>query len=75
MITWYLLFDSGCQVCSSLADAIREETQGQLIPRSLREKDVQDILDSTCPGWHFEPMLLAVDAVRNRVFTRMRMYQ
>ena len=47
----YLLFDSGCTLCTGLAHDIERESGGQLIARSLREAEIKALLDQTRPGW------------------------
>lgn len=54
----FLLFDSGCSLCSALASEIERETDGWLTARSLRDQEVQAWLDRAQPGWHWEPTLL-----------------
>jgi hypothetical protein len=57
----YLLFDSGCSLCSNLAQSVQAESNGMLTARSLREPAIQAILNEVKPGWKWEPMLLEVD--------------
>jgi len=57
----YLLFDSGCSLCSSIARKVEDVTAGKLVARSLRDPDVRSILDEVNPGWRWEPMLLEVN--------------
>lgn len=68
-MTHYLLFDSQCLSCSSLAQAIESESQGWLAARSLHEAEMQALLNRARPGWKWEPTLLEVDGERVRVFT------
>ena len=65
----YLLFDSGCQTCSSLAQLVADESQGWLEIRSLREPAMQELLNRARPGWKWEPTLLALDGAQVDVFT------
>jgi len=69
----YLLFDSGCSLCTSIARRVEEASEGKLIARSLRDPDVRSILDETKPGWRWEPMLLEVDGERRRVYAGVGM--
>ncbi|MBI1299779.1 hypothetical protein GC175_33050 [bacterium] len=57
----YLLFDSGCSLCSNLAQSVQAESNGLLTARSLREPAIQAILNEVKPGWQWEPMLLEMD--------------
>jgi len=57
----YLLFDSGCLVCSGLAAEIEQAGGGWLGVRSLRSAEVQRHLDRAAPGWKWVPMLLEID--------------
>ncbi|RMH43801.1 MAG: hypothetical protein D6694_06625 [Gammaproteobacteria bacterium] len=64
----YLLFDSGCSLCTSLARQVEEAADGKLTVRSLRDPEVRSILDEVKPGWRWEPMLLEMDGDRRRVY-------
>ncbi len=68
-MTHYLLFDSQCLACSSLAQAIEGESQGWLAARSLHDAEMQGLLNRARPGWKWEPTLLEVDGERVRAFT------
>ncbi|HVF14667.1 MAG TPA: hypothetical protein VM942_08715 [Acidimicrobiales bacterium] len=63
----YVLFDSGCLVCSGMAHDIEHAAGGWLSVRSLRSAEVQRHLDRAAPGWKWEPMLLELDADDVRV--------
>lgn len=52
-----LLFDSGCQSCSSIADEVQALADGWLTVRSLRDAEMRAVLDEARPGWRFEPTL------------------
>lgn len=67
----FLLFDSGCSLCTDLARAVQCESRSQLKGRSLREPDIQILLDRSRPGWRWEPTLLEVDGENVKVFTRL----
>jgi hypothetical protein len=69
----YLLFDSGCSVCTRLAEDIEQASDGWLMARSLRDPDVKTLLDAARPGWRWEPTLLEVTDGRPRVFTGIAM--
>lgn len=69
----YLLFDSGCSLCTSLARQVEEVADSRLVARSLRDPDVRLILDEAKPGWSWEPMLLEVDGERRRVYAGIGM--
>lgn len=57
----YLLFDSGCSVCTQIAKEVEDETSGKVTHRSLREPQVQKMLQTIKPDWQWEPMLLQTD--------------
>ncbi|MDQ3695702.1 MAG: twin-arginine translocation signal domain-containing protein [Chloroflexota bacterium] len=65
----YLLFDSACAACSSLAIDIARETDGILAVRGLHEPFIQDALNRGRPGWRWEPTLLETDGDIIRVST------
>ena len=46
----YLLFDSGCLFCTSLAHKVEEAADGQLTARGLGDPDARSILDDVKPG-------------------------
>ncbi len=69
----YLLFDSGCSVCTRLAEDIERTSDGWLAARSLRDPDVKALLDAARPGWRWEPTLLEVTDGHPRVFTGVAM--
>jgi hypothetical protein len=69
----YLLFDSGCSVCTRLAEDIERASDGWLMARSLRDPEVKTLLDAAQPGWRWEPTLLEVTDGRPRVFTGIAM--
>jgi predicted DCC family thiol-disulfide oxidoreductase YuxK len=57
----YLLFDAGCIVCNSIAQAIELAAKGWLVARSLSDQEVQKQLAQAKPDWKWEPTLLEVD--------------
>lgn len=63
------MFDSGCQICSDLAEEVEREADGFLRVRSLRDSDIQDLLSKVRPEWRWEPTLLIVDGDRVRAAT------
>lgn len=65
----YLLFDSGCQTCSSLAQLVADESHGWLDIHSLREPAMQELLHRGRPGWKWEPTLLTIEGEQVEVFT------
>ena len=75
----YLLYDSGCSMCAALAREVEARSGGRLGVRSLRDPEVQAMLNRAKPGWRWEPMLLEIEGERIRVFTglamRMRLLQ
>jgi predicted DCC family thiol-disulfide oxidoreductase YuxK len=79
MGTRWLLYDAGCSVCAALAREVEALSGGRLRVRSLREPEVQALLDRARPGWRWEPMLVEIDGEQVRVFAglamRMRLLQ
>ena len=75
----WLLYDAGCSVCAALAWEVEALSGGRLQVRSLRDPEVQALLDRARPGWQWEPMLVEVEAARVRVWAglamRMRLLQ
>lgn len=69
----YLLFDSGCSLCTSLACQVEEVSDGKLIARSLRDPEIRPILDAENPGWSWEPMLLEMDDEGRQLYTGVGM--
>lgn len=69
----YLLFDSGCALCTGLAQKIERETAGWLTARSLRDPAMQALLNMARPNWRWEPTLVEVHGERVRVFTGIRL--
>jgi predicted DCC family thiol-disulfide oxidoreductase YuxK len=63
----YLLFDGGCSVCAALAREVETLSEGRLGVRSLRDPEVQALLDRARPGWRWEPMLVEIEGERVRV--------
>lgn len=71
-----LLYDSGCAPCAGAAADIEKEgiTRDRLQLRSLREPEMQHLLNQVRPGWKWEPTLLEVaDDGSARVWTGTRM--
>ncbi len=69
----YLLFDSGCSLCTQLARDIEQEAQGKLEARSLRDAEIRGLLDDAYPGWRWEPMILEVGPKRTKKFSGVTM--
>lgn len=65
----YLLFDSGCPVCTGLAREIEHRSDDHLVIRSLHDPTIQALLDQAKPGWSWEPTLLEVEGEQARAFT------
>jgi hypothetical protein len=65
----YLLFDSGCSLCTELAEQIASSVDGWLTARSLREPEVQALLNQTQSDWSWQPTLLEVEGQEVRAFT------
>lgn len=69
----YLLFDSGCSFCTGLARSIERESKGWLTARSLRDPEMQLLLNQAQSHWRWEPSLLEVNHGIVRVFTGLQM--
>ncbi len=69
----YLLFDSGCSLCTQLAEKIVQESDSKLEARSLRETSVQEMLNTARPNWQWEPMLLEASSENMKVFSGPKM--
>jgi hypothetical protein len=58
-MTYYIAYDSGCSVCSQLAETIRQTARGKIEPLSLRDKKARELLDRAYPeGWTPGPYLI-----------------
>jgi hypothetical protein len=73
MGTRWLLYDAGCSICAALAREVEALSGGRLRVRSLREPEVQALLDRARPGWQWEPMLVEIEGERVRVFAGLGM--
>jgi predicted DCC family thiol-disulfide oxidoreductase YuxK len=62
-----LLYDGECPTCAGLADELAVGARGGLLTASLRDPDVQRLLDQLQPGWRWEPMLIIGRSGRQRV--------
>lgn len=69
----YLLFDSSCVKCASLADEVERASGGWLEPRSLRDPAIQTLLNEVTPSWRWRPMLLEVKHDHIRVYAGITM--
>lgn len=65
----YLLFDSGCNVCTKLAHDIEQEAGDWLAARSLRDLKMQALLSQVKPNWQWQPTLLEIEGEQIRIFT------
>jgi len=70
---YYLLFDSGCKFCKQVAMQIESKIGGQIKVRSLREPEIQSMLNKIKPRWQWEPMLLEVDQTEAVAYSRIQM--
>jgi predicted DCC family thiol-disulfide oxidoreductase YuxK len=73
MGTRWLLYDAGCSLCAALAREVEALSGGRLRVRSLREPEIQALLDRARPGWQWEPMLVEIEGERVRVFAGLAM--
>lgn len=69
----YLLFDSGCTVCTGLADEIERESGGLLEARSLRDPEMHLLLEAARAPREWQPTLIEVDPRGTRVYTGVAM--
>lgn len=53
----YLLYDSGCGACTRIAETVEREGKGLVTARSLRDPEIQALLQGAA-NWRWEPMLL-----------------
>lgn len=65
----FLLFDSGCMVCSTLAEDIEYQSAGWLRIRSLHDSEMRRLLGRSKPNWRWEPTLLEVNGDHVRIST------
>lgn len=69
----FLLFDSGCSLCTGLAQAVERESDGLLTAKSLRDQEMQSLLSQARPDWKHEPTLLQVHDGHVSAFTGIAM--
>ncbi len=69
----YLLFDSGCSACSELVQEVVRASGGWMEAKSLRDPEIQSMLDRAHPNWRWEPMLLEIENDKLRVLTGVKM--
>jgi hypothetical protein len=65
----FLLFDSGCSICSDIAREVEHESNGWLSARSLHDAEMQSLISGTRPNWQWEPTLLEVNKAQVWVST------
>jgi hypothetical protein len=65
----FLLFDSGCAVCSSVAEQVEQDAGGWLQVRDLNDPEMRQLLDQHYPTRVFRPTLVVVDGEKARMFT------
>lgn len=69
----YLLFDSGCSLCTEIARRVEEASNGWLEARSLRDPEMQSLLDRAKPDWRWEPTLVEVNGDNVHVYQGLKM--
>lgn len=69
----YLLFDSGCSVCSGLARDVEAHSEGRLSAQSLADPKIQQLLGQAKPDWRWEPTLMEVNEATVKAFTGVSM--
>lgn len=65
----YLLFDASCMKCGKLARAIEKDVNGWLTANSLRDPEMQALLNLARSDWRWQPTLLEVESSRVTAFT------
>lgn len=65
----YLLFDSGCTFCSTVARELQCHAADFLLARSLRDPEMQALLGEASPTWRWQPTLIEVDGSDTRILT------
>ncbi len=65
----YLLFDASCMKCGKLARAIEKDVNGWLTANSLRDPEMQALLNLARLDWRWQPTLLEVESNRVTAFT------
>ncbi len=60
-------------MCAALAREVEARSGGRLGVRSLREPEVQAMLNRAKPGWRWELMFLVIEGERIRVFMGLAM--
>jgi hypothetical protein len=57
----YLLFDAGCELCTSIAQKVQDEAGRWLEVRRLSDPAMRALLDRHKPGWTHRPTLIVQD--------------
>lgn len=66
----YIAYDSGCSVCSQLAETIRQTAGGKIASLPLRDAKARELLDRAYPGgWSPGPYLIHSRPGRIRAWT------
>lgn len=65
----YLLFDSGCRICTQLAQDIERESGGWLKAHTLRDPAMLDMVRKAQPDWQWQPTLLEIEGDQINVAT------
>lgn len=69
----FLLFDSGCSLCTGLAQAVERASDGLLTAKSLRDQEMQSLLSQVRPDWKYKPTLLEIQGDHTAAFTGIAM--
>jgi hypothetical protein len=70
----YLIFDSGCSICSSLARNIEEAADKKLSIVGIASRQAKELLDQVFPnGWKHQPYLVSVKKDKVSALTGYRM--
>ena len=66
----FLVFDSGCSLCSELAQQIQDATGDKLQLVSIHSDTANELLGQAYPnGWKYAPYVVAVDQQQVRAWT------
>lgn len=64
----YLLFDSGCALCTAMAQQMAQTAGEWLHVRSLRDPEMQALVARSRSAWEYRPTLVEVEGETVRVY-------
>ena len=66
----FIIFDARCSICTQLAEAIRESSDGKLEALSIYDNEAKTLLDRAHPeGWEHAPYFVMVEQNRVHAWT------